>query len=73
MQNNFISSKNFEDTCIIYSASKPVEAFMVSHTNNVINRHFDTILQRFQQAIETSTNLRMKVVLYCIIIFRNRH
>ena len=73
MQNNCISSKNFEDTCIIYSASKPVEAFMVSDTNNVINRLFDTILQRFQQAIETSTNLRMKVLLYCIIIFRNRH
>ena len=54
MENNFISSKNFEDTPTIYSASKPVEVFMGSETNNVIDRTFDTTLQRFQQAIETS-------------------
>ena len=54
MENNCISSKNFEDTPTIYSASKPVEVFMGSETNNVIDRTFDTTLQRFQQAIETS-------------------
>ena len=53
MENNCISSKNFEDTPTIYSASKPVEVFMGSETNNVIDRTFDTTLQRFQQAIET--------------------
>ena len=48
MENNCISSKNFEDTPTIYSASKPVEVFMGSETNNVIDRTFDTTLQRFQ-------------------------
>ena len=50
MQNNCISTKDFEETCTIYSASKPVEIFMVSDT---IDRLFGTLLQRFQQAIET--------------------
>ena len=30
MQNNFISDNNFENTCTVYSASKPVEIFMGS-------------------------------------------
>ena len=51
MQNNCISSKNFEDTRTIYSANKPVEVFMGSDTKDVIDRLFNTTLQRFQQAI----------------------
>ena len=54
MQNNFISDKNFEDTRTIYSASKPVEIFMGSNTENAIDTLFNTILDRIQQAIETS-------------------
>ena len=54
IQNNFISTKNFEDTCTVYSSSKPVEVFMGSDTSNAIDRLFNTISQRFQQAIETS-------------------
>ena len=36
MQNNFISLKNFEDTLTLYSASKSVEIFMGSHTENAL-------------------------------------
>ena len=54
MQNNCISTKDFEETCTIYSASKPVEVFIGSNTNDVIDRAFETTLQRFQQAIEIS-------------------
>ena len=54
MQNNCISVKNFEDTCAIYSASKPEEIFMGSDTKDVIDRHFDTTLERFQEAVVTS-------------------
>ena len=54
MQNNCISVKNFEDTRGIYSASKPVEIFMVSDTKDVIDRLFDTTLKRFQEAVITS-------------------
>ena len=54
MQNNCVSSKYFEETRTIYSARKPVEIFMGTNTDDVIDRLFDTILQRFQQAIEKS-------------------
>ena len=54
MQNNFISHKDFNDTRTIYSASKPAEIFMSSDTNENIDKIFNTILERIQQAIETS-------------------
>ena len=49
MQNNCISVKNFEDTHTIYSARKPVEIFTGSYTKDVIDRLFDTTLERFQE------------------------
>ena len=52
--NNCISSKDFEETRSIYSASKPVEIFMGSNTDDITDKFFDTFLQRFQEAIETS-------------------
>ena len=54
MQNNCVPNKDFEETPTIYSASKPVEILMRSDTNDTIDSLFDTLLQRFQQAIETS-------------------
>ena len=54
MQNNFISDKDFKDTQTVYSASKPVEIFMGSDTNENIDKLFNTILERIQQARETS-------------------
>ena len=53
MQNDYISTKDFEDTLTIYPASKPVEVFVGTNTNVAIDRLFDTHLQRLQQAIET--------------------
>ena len=54
IKNNFISVKHFEDTRTIYSASKPVEIFMGSDTENIIDTLFNTILNKIQQAMETS-------------------
>ena len=54
MQNNFISDKNFQDTRTIHSASKPVQISMGSDTENTIDTLFNTLLDRIQQAIETS-------------------
>ena len=56
MRNNCITTKHFEDTRTMYSASKYVEFFMGSGTNDTIDTLFDTLLQRFQQVIETSNN-----------------
>ena len=50
MLNNCISSKYFEETCSIYSASVPVEIFMGSDTDDIIDELFTTILERFQEA-----------------------
>ena len=38
----------------MYSASEPVEIFMGTSTDDAIDRLFDTLLQIFQQGIETS-------------------
>ena len=46
MQNNFISDKDFEDTRTIYSASKPVEIFMGSDTENIIDSLFKTVFNK---------------------------
>ena len=56
MQNSCTSPKNFEETRTIYSVSEPVEIFMGSDTEDVIDTLFNTILQRFQQAQETSND-----------------
>ena len=50
MLNNCISSKYFEKTRSIYSASVPVEIFMGSDTDDIIDELFTTILERFQEA-----------------------
>ena len=54
MQNSCISTKSFEETCNIYTKSEPVKIFMGSDTKDVIDKLFNTLLQRFQNAQETS-------------------
>ena len=45
IRNNCISSKDFEETHTIYSASKPIKIFMGSNTDDVIDILFDTTLK----------------------------
>ena len=54
MLNRCISSKNFEKTRSIYLASKNIDIFMGIDTDEVINILFNTMLQRFQEAMKTS-------------------
>ena len=54
MQNSCISTKSFQETHIIYTKSETVEIFMGSDTEDVIDKLFNTLLQRFQRAQETS-------------------
>ena len=56
MQNSCISNKSFEETSTIYPQSEPVEIFMGSNTSDVIDRIFNTLLQRFQHAQEASND-----------------
>ena len=50
LQNSCISNKNVQKTRTIYTKSKPVEISMGSHTEDVIDTPFNTLLQRFQHA-----------------------
>ena len=54
MLNRCISSKNYEETRDMYSASNNIEIFMGSNTNDAIDTLCNTKLQRFQEAKETS-------------------
>ena len=63
MQNSCISTKNLEETRTIYSKSEPVETFMGSDTEDVIDTTvFNTLLQRFQHAQETSNGKGSKFI-----------
>ena len=55
MLNRCISSKHFEETHSVYSPSENIEIFIASDTDEVIDILFDTMLQRFQEAVETSS------------------
>ena len=54
MQNSCISTKSFQETHIIYTKSETVEIFMGSDTEDVIDKLFNTLLQRLQRAQEIS-------------------
>ena len=54
MQNSCISTKRFEETRTTYTKSEAVKIFMGSDTKDVIDKPFNTLLQRFQNAQETS-------------------
>ena len=58
MHNNFISDKDFEDTQTIYSASRAIEVYTESDTENVIDTLFNIILERIQKSIEPSNERR---------------
>ena len=55
MQNSCISTRSFEETRTVYTKSEPVEIFYSSNTEDVIDKVFNTLLQRFQRAQETSS------------------
>ena len=77
IKNNFISVNDFEDTCTIYSASKPVKLFMGSDTENIIDTLFNTILQfkikfnkQWKHQMKEEADLPMIVLDYYFIIFK---
>ena len=56
MINSCISTKSFKDKHTIYLKSEQVEIYMGSDTENVIDTLFNTLLQNFQCAQETSND-----------------
>ena len=49
-----ISTKSFENKRTMNPKSEPVEIFMGSNTKDVIDKLFNTLLQRFQKAQQKS-------------------
>ena len=75
-QNNCVSTKDFEETRTIYSASNPVEIFMGTDTDGAIDKLFNTLIQRFQQAIEKSNERARKLThesVGLLLFSENRH
>ena len=62
MENSCISTKSFEETSTIYTKSEPVEIFMGNKIEDVTDRLFNTLLQRFQNAQETSNERGRKFI-----------
>ena len=73
MQNTCISTRSLEETHTIYTKSEPVEIFMGSDTENVIDKLFNTLLQRFQvhkkHQMKEEANLFLIVLKYYIMNF----
>ena len=62
MQNSCISTNSFEETCTIYTKSKTLEVFMGSDIDDVIDKLFNTLLQRFKRTQETSNERGSKLI-----------
>ena len=62
MINSCISTKSFKDKHTIYLKSEQVEIYMGSDTENVIDTLFNTLLQNFQCAQETSNERRSEFI-----------
>ena len=62
MQNSCISTNSFEETCTIYTKSKTLEVFMGSDIEDVIDKLFNTLLQRFKRTQEASNERGSKLI-----------
>ena len=52
---NFISSKDSDETQIMYSKSDKIKIMIGSETDEIIKEIFESFLQRYQEALEEST------------------
>ena len=72
MRINSISSKNFKETRTMHSISINIEILMGGETDDITDKLFESLLQRYQKAKEESRKREiefMKMLIYCIIIF----
>ena len=72
--NRCISSKNYEETRDMYFASKNIEIFMGSNTDEVIDRLLILCYKDFKKQkkhyLKEEANLFLKMLIHCIIIFK---
>ena len=51
---NFISSKDYDETCTMHTKSNNVEIMIGSKTDEIIKELFKSIFQRYQEGLEES-------------------
>ena len=49
---HFVSSKNFKETCIMYTNSYNFDIMTGNETNEIIEERFESILKRYQKGLE---------------------
>ena len=54
MQINFISSKDSEETCTMHTKSHNIEIMIGNETDEIIEKHFESLLQNYQKNLEES-------------------
>ena len=62
MHINCISTKIFKNKHTMHPRSKPLEIFMGSNTKDVIDKLFNTLLQKYQKSQETSNKRGSKFI-----------
>ena len=61
MQISFISSKNSEETCTMYTKSHNIEIMIGNETDEIIEKLFESFLQNYQKDLEESMRRRVFV------------
>ena len=68
---NFISSKDSDETRTIHKKSHNTEIMTSSETDDIIKKHFVSILQKYQEGLEENirgSKFFLTVLIYYIII-----
>ena len=75
MSIDFISSKDSDDTCNMHTKSDNIEIMMGNETNDIIDKRFESFLQKYQEGLEKSmkgSEFIFVSLIYCIIIFKEQ-
>ena len=75
MSINFISSKDSNEAGNMHTKSNNVEIMVGIETDEIVEELFKSLLQRYQERLEESTNgndFFLIVSIYCITIFKKQ-
>ena len=67
---NFVSSKDFKETRIMYANSDNIDIIIGNETDGIIEKLFESILERYQEGLKEKrkeVNLFIIALIYCIM------
>ena len=66
---NFISyKKDPDEPRTMHTKSDNIEIIMGSETDEIIQELFESLLQRYQEGLEESMNLFLRLLMHCFMI-----